>query len=222
MRGFSRRTLLLVALALLAAGCGGSSSASAGTIAYTALGASDAVGIGAVPLSKGYVPTLADDMRSAGFTVTLDNLGINGAHVGDIVDQELPQALADDPDVVTLWTGANDVVSGDSPDAFAAQLSVLLGALADGTHARVYVADLPDLTQEPLFRDGSDPDVTKARVDAFNDRIHAAVAAAGFVLVRLSDIPPRDDLVWVDGFHPNNAGHAAIADAFWAKIAPDL
>jgi len=222
MRCLSRRTLLLAALALLAAGCGGSGSPSAGPLVYTALGASDAVGIGAVPLSKGYVPTLADDLRTAGFTATLDNLGINGARVDDILDDELPDALASNPDVVTLWTGANDVIAGDSPEAFGAELEMLLGALADGTHARVYVADLPDLTQAPLFRDGSDPDVTKARVDAFNDRIHAAVATAGFVLVRLSDIQLTDDLVWIDGFHPNNAGHAVIADAFWVEMAPDL
>ena len=72
----------------------------------------------------------------------------------------------------------------------------------------------------PLFRDGSDPDVTKARVDAYNERIVQAVADAGCVLVVLSTIELTDDLTWIDGFHPSNEGHAVLADAYWSEIAP--
>lgn len=227
MRAFvpTRRLVLLVAALLVVAGCGGGGSsggASLGPLVYAGIGASDAVGIGAVPFSNGYVPRLADRMTGAGYDTTLHNLGINGARVGEMIDDELPEALASDPDVVTVWTGANDLIGGDDPDAFAVELAHLLGALKDGTDAEIYVGDLPDLTQAPLFSDGSDRDVTKARVDAYNVRIHGVVADAGCVLVLLSTVELTGDLTWIDGFHPNNEGHAVLADRYWAEIAADF
>ena len=221
----SCRHFVLVLLVFVLAGCGGGGSSgggSRGPLAYTALGASDAVGVGAVPTSNGYVPRLADELRVAGFDVTLRNLGINGARVGDLIDDELPEALTTNPDVVTIWTGANDLIGGDDPGAFALELASLLAQLTAGTEARIYVGDLPDLTQAPLFRDGSDPDVTKARVDAYNQRIHEAVADAGCVLVLLSTVELTDDLTWIDGFHPSNEGHAVLAEIYWSEIASDL
>lgn len=228
MRRFAipRRLVLALALLLVVAGCGGGGSSSGGEslgpIAYTALGASDAVGIGAVPLSNGYVPLLRDRLNGVGYDTTLQNLGINGARVGDLIDEELPDALLSNPDVVTVWTGANDLIGGDDPDAFALELAHLLDELTGGTGATIYVGNLPDLTQAPLFRDGSDPDVTKARVDAYNLRIEQVVADAGCVLVLLSTVELTDDLTWIDGFHPSNEGHAVLADVYWAEISTDL
>ncbi len=49
-----------------------------------------------------------------------------GAHVGDMVTNELPTATAASPDIVTVWTGANDLIGGANPDSFAAQLTTLL------------------------------------------------------------------------------------------------
>ncbi len=220
---FSLRLLLLLCGALLLAACGGSSSSTTTrTIAYTALGASDAVGIGALPLTKGYVFLLEERLFGLPADVTFQNEGISGAKIGTIVRDELPAALASDPDVVTIWTGANDLVGGADPDAFAAQLATLLSELTTNTAALIFVGDLPDLTQAPIFKATPDKDVTPARVTAFNDRIAATVAAAGCVLVRLSDVTLTDDMFFVDGFHPNNAGYVLLADAYWSEMAPRL
>ncbi len=48
------------------------------------------------------------------------------------------------------------------------------------------------------------------------------VADAGCVLVLLSSVELSGDLTWIDGFHPNNEGHALLADLYWSEIAPDL
>jgi lysophospholipase L1-like esterase len=186
------------------------------------LGASDAVGIGALPLTEGYVYEIERRFEALPADVDLHNLGISGARIEDIVAQERDPAIAADPDVVTLWTGANDLVGGADPEVFAAALDALLAALVSETRATVYVGDLPDLTQAPLFVLFPDPDVTTARVAAFNDRIATVVAARGCVLVRLSAFPVVDDLFFFDGFHPNNAGHEQLAAAYWAEIAPRL
>jgi lysophospholipase L1-like esterase len=215
--------LLLGAVALLL-GCGGGSSGAAGgpQVTYVGLGASDAVGIGAIPFSDGYVYLIAGHLRDLGAEVTLQNLGINGAKIDQIVDEALPAAVAAQPRVVTLWTGANDVIGGRDPTAFGLALDGMLGRLEAETPALVAVGDLPDLTQAPIFRDDPDPDVTVERIAAFNAEIEAAVQAHGAVLVRLSALPLSDSLFFLDGFHPNDAGHQAIAEAYWAELAPRL
>jgi lysophospholipase L1-like esterase len=218
----SRRSVLAALLAVALVGCGGGGGGAVRTIAYVGIGASDAVGIGALPLSEGYVPQLAEAMRGTGVEVTLLNLGINGAHVDDMVASELTAAVDASPDIVTVWTGANDLIGGDDPDAFAAQLDTLLRTLKTSTTAEVFVGDLPDLTQAPRFRNNPDPDVTLARVAAFNQRIADTVAATGCVLVLLSAIPFDDSMFWIDGFHPSNAGHDELTTAFFAEIAPRL
>jgi lysophospholipase L1-like esterase len=192
-----------------------------GTV-YAALGASDAVGVGASPLSAGYVFLIADRIATVRGGVDLRNLGILGARIDSFVSIMLPRAAAADPEIVTVWTGSNDLIAGESPEAFGAQLNTLLSELRSRTGAQIFVGDLIDLTQAPRFRDSPDQDVTRGRIDAFNARIRAAASASGAVLVRLSAVPLDDSLFSGDGFHPSNEGHRKLADAFWGEIAPRL
>lgn len=192
------------------------------TLTYAALGASDALGIGAIPPALGYVYDLRSRMIGAGFTVSLHNFGVLGAKADDIASLELPGAIAADPDVVTLWTGANDLVGGRSPDLFASQLDGILAAVRSRTGARVFVGDLPEITSAPTFAEDPDPDVSAARVRAFNERIRAVVAARGCDLVPLSTLQTDASMFSNDGFHPSNLGHRRIADTFWAQIQSRL
>jgi lysophospholipase L1-like esterase len=208
---------IVLAIAL-AGGCGGSPTAPGSVRTFAALGASDAVGIGASPQAAGYVYLLSRRLNGARHGGRLHNFGINGALVDEIGGTALDQAIAVGPTVVTLWAGSNDVVRGATADAFAASLDRILGELRTRTSATVFVGDLANLTQAPLFRVLTDPDVTAARIAAFNQRIAAVAAARGCVLVRLSVIPIDDAMFAGDGFHPSNEGHRRIADAFWAEM----
>lgn len=216
-----------ILLLIAAFGCSGSSdspsspSTPGGTV-YAALGASDAVGVGASPLSAGYVFLLADRIAGVRGGVDLKNLGIPGARIDRFLNPMLPQAVEADPEIITVWTGSNDLIAGMSPEAFGAQLNTLLSDLRNRTGAQIFVGDLVDLTQAPRFRDNPDSNVTRSRIDAFNVRIRSAAAASGAALVRLSSLPLDDSLFATDGFHPSNEGHTRLADAFWGEIAPRL
>jgi lysophospholipase L1-like esterase len=72
---------------------------------------------------------------------------------------------------VTLWTGPNDVIRGDDPEDFEGDLEDILAQLRDETDAVIVVANIPNLTELPRFRDEPDPDVTEDRIDAFNEAI---------------------------------------------------
>ena len=124
-----RGVILVVVLALLvSAGFFWRSSRDQGVAAerpvYAALGASDAVGVGADnPPSEGWVPLVARDLPG---NPELLNLGINGAAVSDVIQQELPVALDVHPSWVSLWPGVNDLRHQISLQAFGTQLNALL------------------------------------------------------------------------------------------------
>jgi acyl-CoA thioesterase-1 len=203
-------------------GCGGGSSSD--SIDYAALGASDVTGVGATPLTNGYVYRIEDSVaQESGTGVDLENLGIPGAKIAQIknVEVEILKRSAQ-PELVTLSTGANDLIAGDAVSAFESDLREVLSELrAISPSAVVAISNLPDLTKLPKFQEKPDRDVTEARVRSYNAAIARQAGSANVLLVDLYSEPLEDSLVSdVDGFHPSDAGHQAIANAFMAVLRP--
>ncbi len=225
--------VLLITLVLI--GCGDSDDKE--EIIYVALGASDAVGIGAIPLTNGYVYKIQDGLEDKDNDVYLLNLGWPGADIGkikDIVEDLVIDIIADkvgDPDLITLWTGSNDVVAGDDPDDFRSDLEDILSQLSKNTSAFIVIANIPDLTLLPRFKDEPDKDVTTERIDDFNKAIKDTIDAIEQdpdikVKVSIVDLFAEEiseDLVFdLDGFHPNNEGYQRIAELFLEIILPEF
>jgi lysophospholipase L1-like esterase len=192
-------------------------------ILYLAIGASDALGIGASPLRNGYVYRIRDELeQQTRGDVRLLNLAIPGGSTRDL-RQALQLALRKEvkPDLVTLWTGANDVINGQAPEDFEKELSAMLRQLRDSSSSFIVIADIPDLTKSPRFRIQPSPVVTSSRIAAFNRIIEKQASAANVPLVRLSREEITDDLVSdIDGFHPSDKGHRLIAQLFLKTILP--
>ena len=217
------RLLGLVLWCLFATGCGGPKERSIEFI-YLVLGASDATGVGAMPLTEGYVYLITRELDRQIAGVYLVNFGMPGARI-DLVSEQarVARQLGTKADLVTVWTGANDVVNGDDPKQFQQRLHALLGIVKEDISRAIVVANVPDLTQLPRFRTSPSPTVTATRIDAFNRVIAEETRSAGASLVDLHASPVRDDLVFdVDGFHPNNAGHREIARQFLQVALPKV
>src|SRR6476620_1103159 len=104
---------------------------------YLAFGASDATGVGAVPLTDGYVYLIARELDRQMHGVFLVNLGVPGARIDLIKEQaRVAKQLGTKADLVTLWTGANDLVNGDDPKEFQQLLRGLLGIVKKLFRAR--------------------------------------------------------------------------------------
>jgi len=210
--------LLIVFFLFVSAGCNGGSDGD--SIHYAALGASDVVGIGATPLTNGYVYLVADDIgqqRNEG--VDLNNLGIPGATVSTIRKAAIEVLRrSPTPSLITLSTGANDVIAGDSSASFERVLNQLLEDLrAIAPNATIAIANVPNLTNVPRFEEEPDRDVTISRLGSFNSAIERQAKAYNALLVDLYSVPVDDALVSdIDGFHPSDAGHRAIANEFLA------
>lgn len=230
-------TALLIPLVLAA--CGASSDAAVvrhptptptvpPPVTYVALGASDAVGVGATnPNTKGYVPLIIARLPAHSSAL---NLGISGVLEHEALARELPPAIAAQPTLVTVWLVGNDF-KGCTPLAqYGADLDTLLAALQTRTHAAVFVANTPDMSALPFFQEGApgggqcvagkSPAEIRALAQAWNAVIDAIVARHGDVLVDLfnSDLAAHPEYVSQDGFHPSDAGYARLAAIFWAAI----
>jgi acyl-CoA thioesterase-1 len=191
-------------------------------LVYVALGASDAVGVGSdTPLSQGYVPLVASRLPKGSHAL---DLGVNGIHLSEALAAELPLALSTSPDLITVWLVANDFIGGVTYNDYMQALAALLSQLHTGTHARVFMANLPDLTRLPAF--SSDTVAQRSQmlqnIQHWNAGIARQAARYGVTLVDLfnrgSEITAHPEYISGDGFHPSPAGYAQLANVFWQAI----
>jgi acyl-CoA thioesterase I len=215
---------LAVMLALGTVACSAHAQpASAGQrpITYVAIGASDAVGVGAAnPEKDGWVPKLGTQL---GPNVRVVNLGVSGSTLSQALEEQLGPALDAQPDVVTVWLAVNDLNARVPLEEYGADLDTLLGGL-EATHARVLVGNVPDLAALAAYR-GLDADQVTAEVDRWNAVIAATTARHGDMLVDLyahwQEIAEHPEYLSADGFHPSAEGYQALADAFAAAYQAD-
>jgi acyl-CoA thioesterase-1 len=193
-----------------------------GPVIYTALGASDAVGVGTTrPATQGYVPLISQHLPDGSHTV---NLGVSGIHLHAALNQELPIALSTNPKLITIWLVANDFVANVPYDSYMQDLNSLLQQLRQGTHARIVMANLPDLSLLPDFSRLSAAQKTAMRtqIQHWNTRIAALAQTYHITLVDLfaenSQITAHPQYISGDGFHPSAAGYAQLANYFWSAI----
>jgi lysophospholipase L1-like esterase len=236
---FSRRSHLLplsialtAMLMLLLATCGfGATTAQRATSVTTApaaqgrtlvvLGASDAYGVGTSDPDRDNWPTsLSRQLRGQ---IHLVNLGVPGITLGRAATQEMPIALDARPDVVVMWLAVNDFAANVSLGAYSAQLRSTIHTLRTQTSARVYVANLPDLTAIPYLARG-DQQALAARVADWNVAIAAACAREGATLVDLfsdwQELRAHPEYLSGDGLHPSTLGAQRLAEIFRQAIEP--
>lgn len=195
----------------------------AGPVTYVALGASDAVGVGSnQPGSQGYVPLVAGHLPRSSHLV---NLGISGIRLHEALTQELPIALSTSPQLITIWLVANDFVTDVSYNSYMQDADILLKRLRGGTHARIVMANLPDLTRLPAFANLTSQQkghmLTELR--RWNAALAAIATRYAVTLVDLfshqSQITTHPEYISIDGFHPSPAGYVQLASYFWQAIA---
>jgi len=201
---------------------------------YVAVGASDAVGVGARRPRTEAWPRLLH-RRAFPRRTRFVNLGVSGATAASALAGQAPRAERLRADVVTVWLVVNDVIAGVALDGYEAVLDDLVGRLRAGGTARVLVGNCPYLDRLPAYLAGwavgllPEPAEANRIVDGYNTVIERVVGRHGATLVdlRAAGLAARraglePPLFAADGFHPSTAGHRAIAAAFAGVLAaPD-
>ena len=187
---------------------------------YLALGTSDVIGVGATPLTEGYVYLINQDLQQRIPGTFLINLGLPGARI-DVLNEQvrLAKHFHGEADLATVWVGANDLVHGDDPSRFQSDLRQFLRRLQSSVSTTVVIANLPDLTQLPAFHAMANPAVTLARVKAFNMAIEVEAPYVNASIVNVFGESSPDDFAFDEnGFHPTMEGHRRIASLFRKAI----
>lgn len=145
------------------------------------------------------------------------NLAIRGRKLGPILDEQLAPALALDPDLVTVYAGANDILRPQVDlDALVARYDDALGRLAaTGAHLVVWTAfDPGGSTTYRLLR---------GRFALYNELVREVADRHGATLVdfwRMREY--RDWGFWdPDRMHMGPAGHQHMAIAVLDALGVD-
>jgi lysophospholipase L1-like esterase len=146
------------------------------------------------------------------------NLAIRGRSTRQIREQQLEPALALNPDLVTLFTGTNDVVKPKfDAEAVGRDVELMQQRLIENG-ATVLGFTLPDLSIVlPIARP------IAGRVRALNDALRQASTSTGAILVDFAKHSVGSDpRLWsADRLHANSTGHERIAAALaWALRLP--
>lgn len=138
------------------------------------------------------------------------NLAIRGKRVIDVLENQLPRALAMDPDLVTVCVGMNDVTRpGRTFTKAMADLDKVYRQLAD-SGATVVTTTFPDVAKMlPVGR------LIGSRIQQVNDVIQSAATRHGFALVDLYNADAmREPSIWShDRMHASTRGHILFAEA---------
>jgi len=180
---------------------------------------------------RGWANRLAEQIATAQGSLLYANLAIRGRRTRRILDEQLEAALAMRPDLVTLFSGTNDVVARRfDPAAVAADIETMHDALI-GSGATLLTFTLPDLT--PVMPMGR---FVSSRVAVLNDALREVSSRSGAILVDFAANPVASDpRLWsADRLHANSAGHTRVAaalahaldlpgtDGSWAEPLPEM
>lgn len=201
-------------------------------LVYVAVGASETVGIGADNPQRDAWPVVLH--RTALKKAQFVNLGVSGSTVGQAINEQLPAALAAEPDVATVWLAVNDLTHLVPVQAYEQQLTSLVHQLRRDGRTQVLVGNMPAVERLPAFRaclpdapaDAMPcqlpvvPEVAEIRavVTTYNAAIARVAKAEGATLVDLSKGRDLTTLTGTDGFHPSTAGHRLVAAHFAREL----
>ena len=201
-------------------------------LVYVAVGASETVGIGADNPQRDAWPVVLH--RTALKKAQFVNLGVSGSTVGQAINEQLPAALAAEPDVATVWLAVNDLTHLVPVQAYEQQLTSLVHQLRRDGRTQVLVGNMPAVERLPAFRaclpdapaDAMPcqlpvvPEVAEIRavVTTYNAAIARVAKAEGATLVDLSKGRDLTELTGTDGFHPSTAGHRLVAAQFAREL----
>ncbi len=157
------------------------------------------------------------------------NLAIRGRRIRGVLDDQLPQALAMRPDLISVCVGMNDITRpGLAFDRALADLDLMHRQLAQ-SGATVVTTTFPDIARiVPIGR------ILTSRMLRTNEAIRTAACRYGFKLVDLYSAPSMTEPdTWSnDRVHGSTKGHilfaAAAAEALnlpgsnhaWAQASP--
>jgi lysophospholipase L1-like esterase len=186
-------------------------------IRYVALGDSLTYGVGTTDYEKTYVYYFAQNELKRNLSVEVNNLGIPGAKVADVLRYQVPQAINLKPDLVTILVGINDVHNVTSVDSFQSDYSEIIRQLKANGNPTIVIINIPYLGSRELIMYPFNF-YFHYKIGNFNKSIKKVSEKDNVFYIdlykALSGRPIVDPVYYsLDGFHPNENGYK-----IWGEI----
>ncbi|MGW0583203.1 SGNH/GDSL hydrolase family protein [Streptomyces sp. NPDC002920] len=191
------------------------------SVRFVALGDSLTEGVGDPTEDgwRGWAALLADGLAEE--PVDFTNLAVSGAQTRDVLERQLPAALALRPDVVSVVVGVNDTLRCTFDiHAVAARLDTVFAAFAE-QGAVLLTACLPD-PGAMLGLPGALARPLARRQRAVNTVVHALSERHGAAHLHAAEGAwLMDREMWsADRLHPGERGHRQLAVRFHELLMP--
>ncbi|GAB2820093.1 SGNH/GDSL hydrolase family protein [Lentzea nigeriaca] len=154
---------------------------------------------------RGWADRVASVLDAPGFRYA--NLGVRGRRLDQMLVEQVPSASASEPDLVALFGGGNDVMSGASADQIARRVDAIVRAVTSFAPV-VAVFTLSDVSHRMPFGWRMRP-----RIEALNDAVRGAASRYGAVLVDVAADECVHDSRYFgpDRLHLSSLGHRRLA-----------
>lgn len=187
---------------------------------YAALGDSLTSGVGTNNYQHSYPYLIAQQLAGSDIQVLHYNYSFPGARTQDIIDSLLDKAIADQPDVVTLLIGTNDIHGQVSLAKFQQNYETILARLSTETTAKINIISIPFIGTDSLLWPPYNR-YYRFRVNKFNAIIKDLATARSLNYIDLAGLTSQyavhsSPYYSSDNFHPSNLGYQ-----YWSQIIYD-
>lgn len=179
-------------------------------LTYMVMGDSTAVGQGG-DYDKGIARSTARYIARR-HQVNFYNVGVSGARVADVLRDQLPKAVQQQPDVVLLSVTANDVTHLTSLSSIRKNLSAIITGLQAGNpDVKIILTGSPPMGTVPRFAEPA-RFLAGQRAKAMNKLISSIATEKQVVFAPIADktgpvFADHPELFAADKFHPTTAGY---------------
>jgi lysophospholipase L1-like esterase len=189
---------------------------------YVAIGDSLTSGVGTASSKESFPYLLSEKIAQSGRNIELMNLGIPGARTQDVINSQLQKIISDDPDIVTVLAGVNDIHGFVSGLTFKKNYETIIDELTSKTKAKIIIINLPYL--------GTDDLITwpynwlyQIRTTEFNNIIYKIAQSRGLTLVDLykatkDQSTHNSDYYSIDQFHPSAEGYKQWSAIIYTNV----
>ncbi len=191
------------------------------TYPIVVLGDSLAAGVGSSSTGTNFAGQILDKIRTKQSGATMYNLGLSGARIGDVRDGQVDQVAALKPQIIFLIIGTNDVIHSTGENSFSSDYDSVIQTLSK-QGVPIVVCNIPDFSLTPIIP-SSLQHLADHQTGVFNGIIDDVIKNNS--LVREFDfytlsktLLTNSVLISADGFHPNDAGYAQLANSVWDYI----
>lgn len=165
---------------------------------------------------------IAQSFALDGQKVTLLNLAVPGAGVKDVLEEQVPEALEQNPDFIVLMVGVNDVHDLKIASYFKEYYTQILKQL-NQTKAKVTLITIPYLGSDLVLFPPWDVNI-ESETENFNYIINSLAQDYGLKVIDLhdkfkNDFKKTSKLYCSDQFHPSDEGYKAWANYINANIS---